>query len=418
MKFINNFGIEPEQQKQPALSRAYEAFRTDGFLVVPMLQKGAQHCEVVVQRGDRIRKFQPLGIYRTGVACPVLSPASGRVADIREIFHPYLENQVNCVVLEVDLKNKSHLTCIAHEPEGVSADEIIAIARKAGIVDELDGAPLYHKLCVYKEKGIKYMVGDAIDEEPYISSSLRLLYQAYADVEQGLELAKKAAGAKESVLVYYNPKDEAGLLNKIELKKATLVKIRGKYPLRATFADQMEKNGPTGNIGVKACLALWRAVSKGYPQTTVQLTVAGDCIGSPKNIDVFSGTTIKDIFKYSGLIKEPRYVIFGGPLTGIAVDDFDLPVIPGISGLLALASKPKEKSGICIGCGRCIDACSRGLYPFYIAQYAKTPDIDKLKELNPEKCIGCNACSYICPASVNIAELVQLGKQALQKGEK
>ena len=51
-------------------------------------------------------------------------------------------------------------------------DDIITISRKAGIVDENTGRPLYLLLERAKNAGCRIVVADALDDEPYISSQL------------------------------------------------------------------------------------------------------------------------------------------------------------------------------------------------------------------------------------------------------
>ena len=61
------------------------------------------------------------------------------------------------------------------DPNRLSADEICEIAREAKIVDERDGTPLIDKILRARVRRLRLLVGDAIDDEPYISSQLNPL---------------------------------------------------------------------------------------------------------------------------------------------------------------------------------------------------------------------------------------------------
>lgn len=74
---------------------------------------------------------------------------------------------------------------LPYDGAALSGKQIIEIARLARIVDERDGLFLHEKLEKARRMNVKVVVGDAIDDEPYVSSQLNPL----------LFLKKEAGGA-------------------------------------------------------------------------------------------------------------------------------------------------------------------------------------------------------------------------------
>ena len=81
-----------------------------------------------------------------------------------------------------------------YDGAALSGEQIIEIARLARIVDERDGLFLHEKLTKAHQMKVKVAVGDAIDDEPYVSSQLNPLLFLEKEAGEGLRLAAKAVG--------------------------------------------------------------------------------------------------------------------------------------------------------------------------------------------------------------------------------
>lgn len=68
----------------------------------------------------------------------------------------------------------------------------------------------------------------------------------------------------------------------------------------------------------------------------------------------------------------------------------------------------------CLGCGRCFKACGRGVMEL-IALNDEGEVVDELEDddeierkvmavINPDNCIGCQACDRVCPKGCHIYE--------------
>ena len=192
-------------------------------------------------------------------------------------------------------------------------EDILAAARQAGIIDEMDGRPLIDKLMEVRALG-RLLVGDAVDDEPYLSSALGLLYARPLEVERGMALALHATGDGPGCYLI----DATGTdreVGRIRMEKGRKVyRMRGTYPSRSRMAARMRPIGESVFIGVAALLHLYRAVVYGDPHTTCFLTVAGDCIRFPANIEVPVGTLVEDILWFCGVGSKIDTLVVGGSM--------------------------------------------------------------------------------------------------------
>ena len=298
----------------------------------------------------------------------------------------------------------------------LSLDELLTAARDAGIVDELDGEPLADKLeraaravraTSFRQPASVYMIIDATEHEHYGSAAWAVLREFPKETARGLTFAARACGcdiANTGFLVRMTRKERFTLHVKTNLK---VLKSRSMYPSYRNYNDRLEIR-----FGVQACLALYYAVEFGDPQRSMVVTVAGDSVANSQNVRVPVDTHIRDVLRFCGLITDPNYVIVGDSMTGTCCTDDHTPVTPGMSCLLAMKFRPHvKKHRSCIGCGRCISACHANLLPFEIARRVDNMQYERLPRLLPQDCDNCGACSYICPAGIDVATKVFEARQ-------
>ncbi len=307
----------------------------------------------------------------------------------------------------------------AKEGETLSPQEIIDIAKQAQIVDERDGVFLWRKLQDGLEgQKLLTVLGDALDDEPYVSSQMNPMVFYPEQAAAGLRLAAQALGTEKMAFVVYREIFDLRKPLPKQIGNIPVWALRGRYPSEIYLNLDLAAESPFP-IGVCALIHLSRAVYENRVQTTCFLTVAGNCVATPSNFEVTVGMTASQIFDRSGLADDPTRIIAGGPMTGVCITDPDtFRVGPTTRALLALRENERDQHFSCIGCGRCIDACPVGISPYHLYHNIKKGRYYQLDRYHVQRCIGCGACSYVCPARLELSYLIfEAKKQKYIQGE-
>lgn len=300
-----------------------------------------------------------------------------------------------------------------HIPNHDPNEDVITIAEKAAIVEEYSGQPLAEVLRSAKKKRAKLLIADALDDEPYISSQLAPTLQMSDQLVRGIRLAQKAVGAEEAHIEVYKEIYDTRIKIGKDLEGIPIDRIGGGYPV-----DQREERRRRAKnavvIGACALIHLARAVDEGRIQTTCFVTVAGDCVTEPQNLEVTMDKTLEEILQHCGLLFEPSRIVIGGSMKGFAVTELAGVCVTSMTrGVLAFRESFKDMNYTCIGCGRCANVCPMGLTPYYIYKFVQSGRYNMLPNFDIDLCIGCGTCSYICPAKLNVSATIARGKQEL-----
>ncbi len=118
-------------------------------------------------------------------------------------------------------------------------------------------------------------------------------------------------------------------------------------------------------MNVTSVSTLGKFLKTGIPLVTKRVTVEGDAIAKPQNIEVPIGTLYRDVIEACGGIKRVSSWArssFGGPMMGGARPSADFPVLKQNNGLLLFSKQAAAlpEPSACIRCGRCIEACPMG----------------------------------------------------------
>lgn len=400
-------------RKEPAISQPTQELTEVSQVVLPFSFATEAAVRPAVSLYDTVNKGTPLAIIEDDPLATVCSSVTGAVSGERQIQHP-LYGVLNCAVIDCVPDMPSPVVPVPL-PKALTPDLILQTAETADIIDELDGVPLVLKLHRWQETGCDFLAADGIEIEPYASSAWAVLRDHAEQVLEGLQLAALCIGApRYHIAVCLSGQRRRSIA--LRIGKDYLYQTDSYYPKAAPV--RYSKHGGRGTvkygsrvcrIGIQACLALYRALYLGEAHNRCTLTVAGDAVPHPQNVSVPFGTTVQQVLEHCGLIEPPDYLILGEQMTGTAALTSDIPILPGMTCILAFtaaAIKPVTPR-TCIGCGRCVQVCHAGLLPFEINRRYRNMHYERLGSLSTHLCDGCNACSYICPCGIDLAAVVR-----------
>ena len=296
--------------------------------------------------------------------------------------------------------------------EELSKEQIIEVVRLAGIIDDTDGKPLADKLEEAMKSGKKTLVIDAVDDEPYISSQMALVFHKQEKLALGIRLCSKVLEPDDSYVAVYEHIFDMNVNLPKNVGEFPVKKIGGLYPAENRMYGRISRKEHIV-FGAGAMVHLARAAEESRKMTSCFVTVAGDAITNPRNIERPIGTTVARIFELCGLVEDPEAVSVGGTMTGRSVLEPEEEKVDVLTkGVIAMSRNSRSLRYRCIGCGRCDHACPQTLSPSRIRLLVEFGKFDELAKYDPDHCIGCGSCSYVCPAKLDVAASVLKAKKA------
>ncbi len=404
-----------------------------GKIMVPLKQHIGTPCPSLVEVGESVEMGQKIGRAEGGVSAAVHTPYSGEVLDIKE--HPIgPEDRADCVVIDVADEQPDKFNEQIRDPEEVTSDEIIEIVKEAGIVG-MGGAafPTPVKLQPPEDKSIDTVLVNGAECEPYLTVDHRLMLEKAEELIGGAKLLLKASGAEECMI--YTEDNKLDALEAMEEAnddpRICVDTVPTKYPqgsekmlIQAALDKQVPSGGLPFDIGVLVqnvgtTIAIYEAVTYDKPLIERVITVSGQNIGKPGNHMISIGTPINHVLEQCGGIEsdEPTLVLNGGPMMGVAMDDFSIPVMKGTIGLLAIpASMEKtKKMRPCVRCNKCNEGCPVLIYPSYLSVCIEEGRLEEAAEVwDAFDCIECGICSYVCMSHRPIAQQIRRAKQEIK----
>lgn len=422
MKTTFRGGAHPKDQKSLSRNAALRVFDAQGEMVFPLAQHIGKPAKPVVKRMDPVLVGQRIAEADGFVSANIISSCSGKVKAIekrRTISGAMLE----CIVIEND-GQYTMMEGIGEKRDisGITNEEILDCVKKAGIVG-LGGAgfPTSVKLAPRNAAGIRYVIANGAECEPYLTCNDQLMQLKAAEIIEGLEITLRLFPNAVGVIGIEKNKPEAiKAMRKAAIgkEKIEVLALDTKYPQggeRSLIQVVAGVDFPTSKLpadvgcivdNVGTLYAIERAVVYGEPLFSHVMTVSGDAVKEPANLIVRDGTSFREIMEACGGLKEGvtlKKALVGGPMMGLTLSSLDIPIHKTTNGLLLLAEDEAEKADTqmtaCLHCGRCTTVCPQGLMPQMMAEAAEKGDYDRYEtKLYGLECIACGTCTYICPA--------------------
>ncbi len=430
-------GIHPADKKEHTRYLKIEDLPAPKTMIFPLNQHRGALAEPVVELGAHVKVGQLIAGATAFVSANIHSSVSGTVIAIEPRMHPN-GSLVNSIIIENDDKYTVFEGIKPNKPlNELLPQQIIEIIKNAGIVG-MGGAafPTHVKLSPPKDKKIDYLIINGAECEPYLTSDHRVMLENTDEVLFGCTAIMKALGVTKSFVAVESNKDDAIktlIENAKDYEGIEVVQIETKYPqgsekqlIYTVTGRKVPPCGLPADIGVivvniDTCRATTDAIKTGMPLIQRVVTIGGGAIKESRNFRVRIGTPAKDVIDEVGGFKTtPAKILFGGPMMGIALFSLEAPVIKGTDAIIALTDKEANigKTGPCIRCAKCVDACPMNLQPLMFEMLGKKDDLVALENYNIFDCMECGACAYICPARLDLVQYIRTGKQKINSSKK
>ena len=431
MKTFAMGGVHPEENKI-STNAVIEEFPLPKTAVILMNQHLGAPATPCVEKGDKVKVGQLIGKAEAFMCANVHSPFSGTVAKIETCKDAFgLAKPAIYINVEGDEWEESIDRSADIKREcALEPKEIVDKLKAMGVVG-LGGAtfPTHIKYSIAPDKKAEYLIINAVECEPYLTSDHRVMMEHAEEICIGVSILRKALGVPNAYIGIENNKPEP-----IAVMKAMATKFEGIIvePLKVKYPQGAEKqliNAITGrrvpsgklpiDVGcvvsnVGTAYAVYEAIQKNKPLIENILTVTGKKLKEQHNYHVRFGITYKEIIEHSmGTLPETTgKVISGGPMMGKAVSNLDGPTTKGASSVLVIdeSEAVRAEESNCIRCGKCMHACPMGLEPYLFSALVKNRRIEEAGAHNILDCIECGCCFFSCPANKPLLDEIRLGK--------
>ena len=400
-------------------------------IVLSMQQHIGAPCVPVVKKGDSVMVGSLVGKAQGFVGADIYSGVSGTVTGIESVQYPN-GAKVDAVVIETD--GLQTVDPAVQKPQVTDYQSFIAAVQKCGLVG-LGGAgfPTAVKLSPKNLDAVDSLVINGAECEPYLTADNREFLENSDTVLKGIKAVMQYLNIATCYIGIERNKPEAMDLMFSLTKDDPSIKVvplPSRYPqgaekvlIERTTGREVPRGGLPSDVGVivlnvTTVSTIGKFLETGMPLTTKRMTVEGDAVAKPQNVNVIIGTPLKDVLEFCGGTKgSAAKVITGGPMMGSAQVSLDFPVLKQNNGLLVLSEKMAHLPAPqpCIRCGRCISACPMGLSPVEIAGAYNKKDTDSLDAMMVDLCIACGTCTFVCPAKRPVSQTMALAKDYLKR---
>ena len=400
-------------------------------VMISMAQHIGAPCTPTVKIGDLVKVGQVIGEGAGFVSAPVHASVSGKVTGLDDLLMPN-GSFAKAVTITADHEQAVDESVVP--PVVESFEQFTAAVRKSGLVG-LGGAgfPTSVKLSPKDLSLVDTVIVNGAECEPYITSDNRTLLDSGEDVMEGIRLVKKYLNIGKVIIGIEDNKPQAiENMKKLSggLEGVEVMSLPAAYPQGAEKVLIYHTAGrvvPEGklpmDVGVivincTTIAFIAKYLRTGMPLVEKCVTVDGSAVRNPQNVIAPIGTPVGAIFEYCGGYKtEPKKILLGDPMMGIAVPNDSFPLLKNNNAVLAFDAKDaaEKVETPCIRCGRCASVCPFFLQPAAIEKAYKTENVATLEALKVNLCMECGCCAFACPAKRELVLTNKLAKKMLRE---
>ncbi len=428
-------GVHPEENKFSAGS-PIKVLPLPETVNIPLSQHIGTPSDPIVKKGDKVRTGQTIAKSKGFVSANIHSSVTGTVTKIDKLLDStgYKRMAISITTEKDHWEESIDISNTINKTISAGPDEIIRKTLDAGIVG-LGGAtfPSHIKLSVPKGKNAEVLIINGVECEPCLTSDHRLMLEKGEELMVGIQLLMKALNVTRAIIgIESNKPDAIKHLSSLAAgyNGTSVSALKVKYPqggekqlIKALINREVPSGGLPVDVGalvhnVGTAFAVYEAVQKNKPLIERVVTVTGKELENPCNFMVRIGTSVTDLVEAAGgLPKGTGKIINGGPMMGKAMNNLDVPVTKGTSGIVLIPYGESLRKPVinCVRCAKCVNACPMGLEPYLLmsaTEYKKWELVENERALD---CMECGSCSYICPSGRPLLDYIRLGKSTVSK---
>lgn len=423
-------GRHIHSHKELSRGNKYIEMPTPDIIKLPMLQHIGTPAKPIVEVGEYVKVGQKIGEKVGAISANVHSSVSGKIIKIEK--SQATRGNTVCIFIENDHKDELAYEVMNRDYTSMSNEEIIGVIDEAGITG-LGGASFPTSVKLTPKEAIEDVIINSAECEPYLTSDDTMMRNFSNDIVTGLKIEMKVVNAKRGHILIEDDKPYAIKAMKEAVGNNPNIKVvvaKAKYPQgdeKRVIQVATGKIVPFGELpAAVGCIvsnattayAITQAVVHNKPLYERIVTFSGEAMKAKLNALVRFGTPISFAIKHIGGIDEGvSKFILGGPMMGLALENFEIPLEKPTNGVLALSLEeshyPEEEP--CIKCAACVEACPVYLQPFNLHQLIVNGEIKEAKANDLMACIDCGLCSYVCPSHIPLVETFREGKRQVRE---
>jgi len=442
-------GIHPPEHKALSNRAPLVAAPLPREVVLPLSQHIGAPAQPLVEIGQRVKTGELIARAQGMISAPVHASITGVVTAIepRQIPHVSgLEDQ--CIVIEREGEIDEWARLEAwRDWRQQEAQDLIQRLQDAGVVGQGGaGFPSAVKARVRERHAIDTLILNAAECEPYITADDLTMRTHPEALIEGLEILASLIGPECILIGIEDNKPEAviALEQAIRARRADkrlppldsrleVVVVPTKYPsggekqlIKLLTGREVPSRGLPADVGVVVhnpgtVRAVQRAVCFGEPMISRVVTLTGEALQHPHNVEARLGTSIADLLRLAapaptGIAR----LVMGGPMMGFTLESDALPIIKTTNCLLASSPESLPAPAVeqpCIRCSMCEQACPAELLPQQLYWFSKAREFDKAELYNLADCIECGACSYVCPSQIPLVQYYRFAKGEIRSAQ-
>lgn len=436
--FNFNGGVKPATNKNDSTRTPIARLALPPQLVIPLHQNVGGTPHPLVTAGQHVLKGQMIGAADGNMSSAVHASTSGTVLAVEPRLMPHTSGlSALCVVVEPDGEDRWIETEPIHH-HSLPSDEVRDALRDAGVVG-LGGAvfPSHMKLRPGRQAPMQTLVINGAECEPFITCDDMLMRERADQVLRGVAIMRDLLQAAEAVIGIEDNKPEAvaamqAAAARLGEAAISVVAVPTRYPaggakqlIRVLTGIEVPHGRRSTDYGVQCfnvgtAYAIREAIELGRPLISRVVTVAGN-VDRPGNYEVLFGTPMDYLVRHAGLRGDTDCFIMGGPMMGLRMPAFDVPVVKATNCVIAaspvlFAPPPPEMP--CIRCGECVRACPADLQPFEMYWHSRSRNFGKAQEYHLFDCIECGCCAYVCPSHIPLVDYYRFAKTEIWARER